>query len=586
MIKARDFSGLSGLVDAAAGRKPGDALLKNCRIVNVFTSTVDRGSILISGGKIAAITGDLDGGEYSARREYNLDGAYVIPGLIDSHVHIESSLLTPFQFARAVMPRGTTTVIADPHEIANVAGEDGIRFMIRDAERSPLNCFFMVPSCVPATPFEHAGAVLDDKAIARLLDEPGTLGLGEVMDYPGVTNAAPEVLAKIEAAGIRNVPIDGHGPMISGSELMAYLASGIQSDHECSTPEEAAVRLSAGMRILIREGSAAQNLDALLPAVNSGNSRRCSFCTDDRQSEDILKEGHIDHILRRAVSSGMDAIRAIQMATINAAEAYGLRGKGGIGVGWDADLAMVEDIANFSVLQTWAAGKLVAESGEAKFRSGEKAAEYRRKSMNIKSISAKSFALPLKNDHARVIHIHPGSLITEQAVRRVHRDSSGNFLPEDPVDICKLAVIERHHATGNIGLGLVEGYGIRSGAVATTIAHDSHNLLVIGRNDEDMLAAAEELMACGGGITIVKSGKVLGTLPLPVGGLMSEKPAAEVSEKLAVLSEKARRDLGISGDIDPFMTLSFLALPVIPSIKLTDQGLFDVERFEHIDINP
>jgi adenine deaminase len=320
--------------------------------------------------------------------------------------------------------------------------------------------------------------------------------------------------------------------------------------------------------------------------VNSGNSRRCSFCTDDRQSEDILKEGHIDHILRRAVSSGMDAIRAIQMATINAAEAYGLRGKGGIGVGWDADLAVVEDIANFSVLQTWAAGKLVAESGEAKFRSGEKAAEYRRKSMNIKSISAKSFALPLKNDHARVIHIHPGSLITEQAVRRVHRDSSGNFLPEDPVDICKLAVIERHHATGNIGLGLVEGYGIRSGAVATTIAHDSHNLLVIGRNDEDMLAAAEELMACGGGITIVKSGKVLGTLPLPVGGLMSEKPAAEVSEKLAVLSEKARRDLGISGDIDPFMTLSFLALPVIPSIKLTDQGLFDVERFEHIDINP
>ncbi len=584
MITSRNQANFSAFIDAAAGRRRSDLLLKNCRIVNVFTSVITDGSILIHDGKIAACGPQADDPAYSARKEIDLDGAYVLPGLIDSHVHIESSMLIPSQFARAVMPRGTTSVIADPHEIANVAGEEGMRYMIADAQRTPLNCFFMVPSCVPATPFEHAGAVLDAGAVSLLLEIPGTLGLGEVMDYPAVTGGDSEVLAKISAAVNRNMPIDGHGPMISGRDLMAYLAAGIQTDHECSTPEEASARLAAGMRILIREGSAAQNLEALLPAVNSGNARRCSFCTDDRSSEDILKEGHMDHILRRAVSRGMDAIRAVQMATLNAAEAYGLRGKGGIAPGWDADLTVVEDLKDFKVLQTWAAGKLAAQDGEARFRNSGPSVSYDRPSMNTAPLSIESFALPIQSEHATVIHIHPGSLITEKALRRIHRDNNGNFLTEELLDICKLAVIERHHATGNKGIGLVEGYGIKAGAVAITIAHDSHNLLVIGRNDRDMLAAARALVECGGGIALVKDNSLLGSLPLPVGGLMSDKTADEVSRKLAALTELARRELGVSEQIDPFMTLSFLALPVIPSIKLTDQGLFDVDRFEHIPI--
>jgi adenine deaminase len=585
MIDLDRFKNRSALIDVAAGRKPGDFLLTNCRIANVFTSRIETGSVLVSAGKIAALSTDPSGGGYAAGEVIDLDGAFVLPGLIDSHVHIESSLLIPSRFAQLVLPRGTTSVIADPHEIANVSGDPGIRFMVADAARTPLNCFFMVPSCVPATPFEHSGAVLDALAIRDLLEADGILGLGEVMDYPAVIAADSPVIAKIEAAGSRNMPIDGHGPMIGGKELMAYLAAGIQSDHECGSAEEAEARLAAGMRILIREGSAAKNLYALLPAVNSGNARRCSFCTDDKQSEDILQEGHIDHILRLAVAKGLDAVRAVQMATLNAAEAYGLSGKGGIAPGWDADMAIVNNLKEFRVLQTWSAGKLVAADGESKFRATGGVPPYQANSVNIRTLNPDSFALPLKSELVNIIHIHPGSLITEKAVRRVHLDGGGFWQPDERLDICKLAVIERHHGTGNIGLGLAEGYGLKRGAVATTIAHDSHNLLVIGRNDEDMLAAAGELRRCGGGIALSLEGKVIGSLALPVAGLMADAPGSKVSAKLAALLEIAKDRLGVSGDIDPFMTLSFLALPVIPSIKLTDRGLFDVDNFRPMDIN-
>ena len=560
------------------GRVEADLVLRNARIVNVRTHEVTDGDLAVAEGVVVGI------GTYEGREERDVGGRYVLPGLIDSHVHIESALVSPEQFARLVVPRGTTTVIADPHEIANVAGIEGIRYMIDAAKEIPLSVLYMAPSCVPATAFENAGAVLDAEALAALMDEESVLGLGEVMDYPAVVDAEAGILAKIALAASRGKPIDGHSPMLRGRGLVAYRAAGIGTDHECSTVEEMTDRLRVGMRILIREGSAARNLDALARGVNPYTVGRCSFCTDDKQAEDILKEGHIDHIVRRAVARGLDPVTAIQMATINAAECFALRGTGSLDPGFAADLVVVDTLESFRVREVYKGGRLVAENHRASFAVPRPDISAVSGSVNVAEIGEESLRLPLKGPSVNVIRLVPGSLITEKAIRTVEVDEAGYYTTGPSSGISKLAVIERHRATGNIGLGLVEGYGLVGGAVATTIAHDSHNLIVIGDNDRDMRIAASELIRCEGGMTLCKEGRILDTLPLPIAGLMSNEPAEEISKRLARLNRLAHDELGVNREIDPFMSLSFLALPVIPDIKLTDMGLFDVGRFEFMGI--
>jgi adenine deaminase len=581
MLKDRRFFSMDRkrLIDVAMGRRKADLVLKNARIVNVYTHEIIDGTLAVDQGLVAGI------GAYEGTEERDLGGRYLLPGLIDSHVHIESALVSPEQFARLVVPRGTTTVIADPHEIANVAGLAGIRYMIEASRNLPLDVFFMLPSCVPATAFENAGAVLDAAALEELIDDEAVLGLGEMMDYPAVVAGDAGVLAKLALAAERRKPIDGHGPMIEGRGLSAYRAAGIETDHECSTLDEMRDRLRLGMRILIREGSAARNLADLIKGVDSNNARRCSFCTDDKQPEDILKEGHIDFNVRLAMENGLDPLTAIQMATINGAEGYGLRNKGALVPGFEADMVIVDDLRRFNVQEVYKAGKPVARDHEALFSVGVPDISSVSGSVNTAPLEEEDFRLSLKSDLVNVIHLHPGSLITEKAVRKVFVDSEGFFLHTDKLDICKLAVIERHRGSGNIGLGLVEGFEIRGGAIATTIAHDSHNLIIIGDNDRDMFTAARELIACGGGMTLASEGKILDTLPLPIAGLMSNESGDEVDRRLTGINRLAFEKLKINPDFDPFMSLSFLALPVIPDLKLTDMGLFDVTRFEFISIN-
>ncbi len=567
------------LIETAMGRRKAELVLRNARIVNVFTHEVVDGSLAIDQGLIVGI------GAYEGEREHDLNGRYLVPGLIDSHVHIESSLVSPEQFAKLIVPRGTTTIVADPHEIANVSGLDGIRFMIEASRNLPLDVYFMLPSCVPATQFENAGAVLDAAALSELIDHESVIGLGEVMDYEAITAGDQGVLAKIDLAAERGRPIDGHSPMLEGRGLAAYRAAGIMTDHECSTLDEMRDRLRLGMRILIREGSAARNLSTLIKGVDANTAKRCSFCTDDKQPEDILAEGHIDFNVRLAIENGLDPVTAIQLATINGAEAYGLKGKGSLTPGFEADLVVVDNLRRFKVEEVYKRGELVAENLESKFSVIAPDISKVGDTVNTRQITVEDFKLTLKGELAHVIHLHPDSLITEKAVRKVFVDQDGCFIPQKKLDICKLAVIERHKASGNVGLGLVEGYELKGGAAATTIAHDSHNLIVIGDNDEDMLNAAEELVRCGGGMTLSKGGKILATLELPIAGLMSNRSGTEVNVQLTKINRLAHTELGINGEIDPFMTLSFLALPVIPELKLTDMGLFDVTAFDFIDIN-
>lgn len=568
------------LIEVASGRRSADLLLRNCRLVNVYTHVITKTSIVIDQGVVAGF------GEQEAERERDLQGRYLLPGLIDSHVHIESSLLSPEQFALVALPHGTTTIIADPHEIANVCGLEGIRYMIEAAAEAPLDVFFMLPSCVPATSFENAGAILDAEALASMIDHERVLGLGEMMDYPAVLAGEAGTLAKLDTAARAGKPMDGHAPMLLGRELMAYRAVGIETDHECSTLEEMRERLNLGMRVLIREGSAARNLSTLIRGVTDRNAHLCAFCTDDKQPVDLLNEGQIDHNLRLAVEGGLDPITAVELATLNAARGYGLKDRGAIGPGLMADLVVVEDLSSFRVRQVYKRGVQVAENQQPLFSVGSPDLTPVINTVNAPSLERDSFSLPLSGTAVRVIGIEPGSLITHDLLREVARDDSGCFRSEKERDIRKLAVIERHRRTGNIGLGLVEGFGVTGGALATTIAHDSHNLIVLGDNDEDMLLAAEELIRLDGGMAIAGAGKLLGSLALPIAGLMTNQPVEQVSAQLEELNAVAFDRLGVRRDIDPFMTLSFLALPVIPELKLTDMGLFDVKRFDFTSINP
>ena len=563
----------------AAGKKNCELVFRNAKIVDVLSHEIIEGSIGVDNGRVVGI------GPYEGDIEIDIKGRYLMPGLIDSHVHIESSLAPPDGFARAVIPYGTTTVIADPHEIANVKGADGIKFMMRSAKKVPMNFFFMIPSCVPATSFEHSGAILDAVAIDALMDDENVLGLGELMDYPSVVAADDAILDKILTAGSRNKLIDGHGPMLQGKALNAYVSAGVRTDHECSTVDEMRERLRAGMYVLMREGSAAHDLRALLGGITAGNSRRCLFCTDDRQPEDILKSGHIDNHLRISVEKGIDPITAVQMATINAAQCYRLNGIGAIATGYEADFVVVDDLKNFKVREVYHRGNLVAKDGKAVFEAAKEDISLVSGKLNVKPFEIERFKLKLRADIARVMRLKAHSLFTEMVQRKISIDKDGFYIQNPELDILKLAVIERHNATGNIGLGLVENFKLQNGAIATTIAHDSHNIIVIGDNDDDMYDCVNELIKIGGGITMCSQGKILGTLPLPIAGLMSDKPLPEINEKLKEMNRTAYEVLKVNKDLDPFMTLAFLALPVIPELKLTDVGLFDVTEFKFTEIS-
>lgn len=566
-------------IDIAAGRKKCELVIRNGKIVDLFSRELIEGSLAIDRGIIVGV------GAYEGEKEIDARGAYLIPGLIDSHVHIESSLSTPPQFASAIMPRGTTTIIADPHEIGNVCGLDGLRYMLDASQALPLEIYFMLPSCVPATEFEHSGSVLDAGKLKSLIDDERVLGLGEMMDYPGLLQGADRVLDKLMLAHSRKKAIDGHSPMLEGKDLTAYAMAGVRTDHECSTVDELKDRLSRGMYVMLREGSAARNLRDLLQGVNPGNSRRCMFCTDDRQPEDILSDGHIDNHLRIAVQSGIDPFTALQMASLNAAECYHLSGKGALAPGYDADVVFVEDLKEFKVQRVLARGKTVAQDGKALFELPD-SIDISRVSGTVKAkaFGEEAFRLKLDSPFARVIRVSDSSLVTEAVQRKVDLDQKGCFAYNEKLDIVKLAVIERHKASGNIGLALLENYRIRGGAVASTIAHDSHNIIVAGDNDCDMYLAARELVKRGGGVAIAAGGALRACLELPIAGLMSDRSVEEIDAKLKEMLPIAREELGVNPGLDPFMTLSFLALPVIPELKLTDMGLFDVRSFSFTSV--
>ncbi len=567
------------MLNIAIGVEKAELVIKNANIINVFTNEVIKGDVAIDGGIIVAI------GQYSGKEEVDLKGKYLSPTFIDSHVHIESSKVTPGQFAKAVVPRGVTTIIADPHEIANVKGIEGIEYMLDESKNIPLDVYMMLPSCVPATPFESAGAVLEAEDLERVIDRERVLGMGEMMDYVGVVSGEKKVLEKIDLAGKKGKIIDGHGPMITGKELNAYVAAGIKTEHECSTVKEMVERLRLGMYIHIREGSAARNLKELIKAVNKDNLSRIMFCTDDKEPSDLLINGSIDNNIRLAIREGIDPIDCIKIASLNPAQAYGLEDKGAIAPGYRADLVVIDNLMDFNVLMVFKEGKLVAENYMPLFHVPESTNTSMKNTVVIKDIKEEDLRLNIPGDKVNVIKIIPDSLITEKVLREVGKEitvENGEFIKGK--DILKVAVIERHKATGRIGLALVEGFGLENGAIASTIAHDSHNIIVIGDRDSDMILAVEELKRLGGGIALAQEGKIIGALQLEIAGLMSDKPLEEVKKGLDEILNMAYDRLKVNRNIEPFMILSFLALPVIPSLKVTDLGLFDVDEFKFIDV--
>ncbi|MEK5071544.1 adenine deaminase [Sporosarcina sp. FSL K6-1508] len=567
---------------ASQRKQRADFILRNAQVADVFSLRWIRADIVITNGVIVAVD---EHGLFEATQEEDATGQFVIPGLIDGHIHIESSLVTPSEFSRVMLPHGVTAVITDPHEIANVAGAEGIQFMIDDAASCEMDIFVMLPSSVPATPFEHAGAVLRASDLQPFLANVSVLGLAEVMDFPSVLNAESEIIDKLLMAREANVMIDGHCAGLNSDQIRGYRAASIHTDHECVTAEEALDRVSQGMHVLIREGSAAKNLRALLPAVTPQNARRFLFCTDDKHLDELLEEGSIDYAIRLAIQEGMDPLQAIQLATINAAECYRLDNRGAIAPGFVADLVLIDDIASFRAQSVWKNGVKVAENGQMLSLRDEKSPPSSRitKTVHLPELTVDDFAIPFTNEGlAHVMEIIPNQLMTYKKVLQVPVES-GLFKQDSQQDLLKLAVIERHHGLGTIGLGIVNGFGLRRGAVATTVAHDSHNVIVLGVSDEDMLIAAEELQRMQGGFVIVNEGKVLASLALPIAGLMTDRPAVETTANLHKL-HNALHELHPDLDFHLFLTLSFLSLPVIPELKLTDTGLFDVNEFRHISI--
>ena len=573
-----DKAGLKKLIDVAAGRVKADTVIKNAKIVNVFSGQIVEGSIAMVGEEFAGI------GDYEGEVEIDANGQYAIPGLIDSHIHIESSHLSPEEFGRLVVPLGTTTVIADPHEIVNVAGINGLNYLMNAAKNTALSVKFMLPSCVPATPFEHSGAIIDAQMMKGPIQFTNVLGLGEFMNFVGVVNADDEVLDKLLVAKRFGKIIDGHAPMIKGKELNAYSAAGIRGDHECSTIEEFNDRLENGEYVLLRQGSACHDLPNLAAGVTGRNSRRCLLCSDDRQPKTIFEEGHVNGHLKMCVDLGIDPITAIQMATINAAECWRLEGRGAIAPGYRADVVLVDNLDDFNASKVWIEGNLVAEDGKYLPETKHFDSAYVTGSVNISGFTKEKLQMHLKSNRVKTIQILTGGIVTGNKVMEIKIDDQGEFVYDPSIDCAKIAIVERHHNTGNVACGFLSDYGINQGALALTIAHDSHNVVAVGVNDDDIMTAVQAVKEQGGGIALVKDGEVLERMALPIGGLMTTEPGEKVAAQLEKMHGIANDVLGIRDGIDPFITLSFMSLPVIPELKITDCGLFDVTKFEFTSV--
>lgn len=564
---------MSELLAIARGDVPAELLLTNARIVNVYTGEIENADIAIAGSVIAGI-----GGGYRGKETIDLAGTFVAPGLIDAHVHIESSLCTPPQFARAVVPRGVTTVVTDPHEIANVAGAAGVDYMIQSSRGLPLDVIVMAPSCVPATNMATSGASLSASELSKLRDEHSAVhGLAEVMNYPGVINGDPEVLAKINA--FKNRPIDGHAPGVRGPALNAYITAGIGSDHECVSVDEAREKLSRGLYILIREASNARNLHALLPLVNERTNRRICFCTDDRQPADLLGEGSIDHMVREAIKFGVDPVSAFRLATLNTAEWFGLSDRGAIAPGKRADLMVFDDLNAPSAKLVVSQGRIVARHGALTSNVAHNDTSRLAASAPGIDFERIDLKIPSRTNRVKVIGSIEGQLITNSLERDLP-SMNGELCADTSQDVLKMVVIERHQRNGKIGRGFIHGFALKRGAIAGTVAHDHHNLVIIGADDESMRTAARATN--GAGLSVADGSTIFATLPLPVAGLMSDRLIEEVRDAYAALITAAK-SLGATM-ADPFMAMSFMALEVIPSLKLTDMGLVDVEQFKIVDL--
>jgi len=565
-------------IDIAAGRRIADAVIKNAKVVDVFNGKIIEGDIAFSDGYIAGV------GQYEGEIVFDANGSYAAPGFIDSHIHVESSCVTPEEIGRLLVPFGTTTIVSDPHELINIKGLEGMTYMLEAAEETALDIKYMLPSCVPATPFEHAGGSIGPDEIREALKDKRILGLGEFMDYPGVINATDSALERLLAAREAGVPIDGHSPRVFDNTLNAYAAAGILTDHECTSVEEMQQRISCGMYILMRQGSACHDLKNLLPGLTPENSRRCLLCSDDRQPKTIFEKGHLDDHLRMCVSGGIDPITAIRMATLNAAECFGLHDRGAVSPGRRADIVLLEDLAQFKAAKVFIKGKLIADSGKYLPPVTRRDTSAMQSGFRVKDFSIEKLKLSLKSNQVYTIQLMPGGVATKKTPAQVNLDASGDFVRDENADIVKVAVIERHQNTGNVAVALLQGYGIKSGAIALSIAHDSHNIIATGTTNEDIAFAVEVLLAQGGGIVLVKDGAILESMPMPVGGIMSDQSGEWVDKKLTSIHEIAHSVLGISGTVEPVMTLCFMALPVIPELKLTDKGLFDVMKFDFISI--
>ena len=565
-------------IEVAAKRKKAALVIKHAKVMDVFNQEWIDADVAVENGKIVGI------GEYEGEQELDATGQMLVPGFIDGHVHIECSMVTPADISKAVVPHGVTTVVTDPHEIANVSGVAGIRFMLEEARKAALNIYFMLPSCVPAVSFERSGATLKAKDLKPLYQEKEVLGLAEVMDYVAVEQAEEDMLQKLLAAQHEHKLIDGHLAGLTDRLINVYRTANVQTDHEVTTAQEALERVKRGMYVMLREGSVAKNVKNVLPAVNEKNARRFFFCTDDKHLDDLMAQGSIDEQVRMSIQEGLDPFLAYQMGSLNAAECFGLKTKGAIAPGFDADFMLISDLHEVGITSVFIAGELVSEHGEY-LPSVDKItpSSSLMQSVHAVDVQEKDLTLPI-TDHQKmnVIRIIPNQLETK--LEQISPSGSdGQFTSDIDRDVLKIVLVERHKGLSEIGIGVVSGFGLKEGAIATTVAHDSHNLIAVGTNDADMIKAIETLKEAGGGLTVVKDGEVLHTLPLPISGLLSDQPAHKVNESLHALHE-ALKETGFVLDFNPFLTLSFLALPVIPDVKMTTQGLFDVRSFQHLPI--
>ena len=556
------------IIAAAAGREPADLVLKNATFVNVFSNELSTMDIAVAEGLIVGM------GSYQGRSEVDCTGKIVLPGFLDAHIHLESSLVSPTEFVKAVLPHGTTTVVTDPHEIANVMGTDGIEYMLQATEDLPVDVRFMLPSCVPATPLDESGAILDYRAIDSFYDHPRVQGLAEMMNFVGAINGDEQTVEKIVAAQAHHKKIDGHAPDLQGNDLNAYIAAGVYSDHECHDVKDAIAKLERGQFIMIREGTAARNLEALMPLLTGKYADRCMFCTDDKHPNDLLEKGHIDYIVKKAISLGADPITAVKVACHNAARYFLLNNRGGISPGYLADFVIIDNFQDFNIEQVYKKGVLMVDHGEIQdFPSPEiepYLVERAHKTFHVAALTAEDFA---EKRPRGIIGMVDGEITTVDAGYSDRIDVE--------YDVLKIAVVERHKNTHHIGIGYIQGYGLKSGAVATSISHDSHNIIVVGTNETDMAAAVNRVVELNGGIVVWDGGQSVAEVPLAIAGIMSDEPLVTVNEKLEIAKDAAHK-LGVNPGIDPFMTLSFMALPVIPSLRITTRGVFDVTTQSYV----